>query len=113
MHVSVPSGNGRKFVISGLTLSVDAGEVVALVGESGSGKSMTALSLMRLLPHGAEINSGRISFAGRDILALSPSELDALRGADIGMLFSNRRPCSIRPAGSGRRSPSHCGSTAR
>lgn len=87
LHVSVPSGNGRKFVISGLTLSVDAGEVVALVGESGSGKSMTALSLMRLLPHGAEINSGRISFAGRDILALSPSELDALRGADIGMLF--------------------------
>ncbi|HCV71157.1 MAG TPA: dipeptide ABC transporter ATP-binding protein DppD [Agrobacterium sp.] len=87
LHVSVPSGKGRKFVISGLTLSVDAGEVVALVGESGSGKSMTALSLMRLLPHGAEINSGRISFAGRDILALSPSELDALRGADIGMLF--------------------------
>lgn len=87
LHVSVPAQNGRKFVISGLTLSVNAGEVVALVGESGSGKSMTALSLMRLLPQGAEINSGRISFAGRDILALSSSELDALRGADIGMLF--------------------------
>ncbi|MFB4372872.1 ABC transporter ATP-binding protein [Agrobacterium sp. CR_3] len=87
LHVSVPAQNGRKFVISGLTLSVNAGEVVALVGESGSGKSMTALSLMRLLPHGAEINSGRISFAGRDILALSSSELDALRGADISMLF--------------------------
>lgn len=87
LHVSVPTPNGRKFVISGLTLSVNAGEVVALVGESGSGKSMTALSLMRLLPQGVEIDSGRISFAGRDILALSSSELDALRGADISMLF--------------------------
>jgi peptide/nickel transport system ATP-binding protein len=87
LHVSFPGENGRKSVISGLTLSVDVGEVVALVGESGSGKSMTALSLMRLLPPDAEITAGRISFAGRDILALSPRELDALRGADIGMLF--------------------------
>ncbi|HMF69233.1 MAG TPA: ABC transporter ATP-binding protein [Phyllobacterium sp.] len=87
LHVSFPGENGRKTVISGLTLSVNVGEVVALVGESGSGKSMTALSLMRLLPPDAEITAGRISFAGRDILALSPAELDALRGADIGMLF--------------------------
>ncbi len=87
LHVSFPGENGRKTVISGLTLSVNVGEVVALVGESGSGKSMTALSLMRLLPPDAEITAGRISFAGRDILALSPVELDALRGADIGMLF--------------------------
>jgi peptide/nickel transport system ATP-binding protein len=87
LHVSFPGENGRKTVISGLTLSVNVGQVVALVGESGSGKSMTALSLMRLLPPDAEITAGRISFAGRDILALTPGELDALRGADIGMLF--------------------------
>lgn len=87
LHVSFPGENGRKTVISGLTLSVNVGEVVALVGESGSGKSMTALSLMRLLPPEAKITAGRISFAGRDILALSAAELDALRGADIGMLF--------------------------
>ncbi len=73
-------------ILRNVDLSIDAGEVVGLVGESGSGKSMTALSIMRLLPEGAR-TSGRIGFNGTDILAASEDQMCALRGDDIGMVF--------------------------
>jgi peptide/nickel transport system ATP-binding protein len=81
-----PSAGGAP-IIDGLSLQVRAGEVLALVGESGSGKSMTALSITRLLPRGLRITGGEVRFAGRDVLAMSGAELNALRGAGIGMLF--------------------------
>lgn len=84
LHVVAPGGRP---IIDGLTLRIDAGEVVALVGESGSGKSMTALSLVRLLPRGLEIVDGTMHFAGRDIRAMSQSDLNRLRGGEIAMLF--------------------------
>ncbi|PAK11650.1 dipeptide ABC transporter ATP-binding protein DppD [Burkholderia ubonensis] len=74
-------------VIDGLSLTLHHGEVLALVGESGSGKSMTALSLMRLLPAGGAITGGRIRFNGEDILSLSDRQMNQLRGAHIAMLF--------------------------
>ncbi|MFA6155928.1 ABC transporter ATP-binding protein [Mesorhizobium sp.] len=73
-------------ILKGMELSVASGEVMGLVGESGSGKSMTALTLMRLLPHAARA-TGRVSFDGIDILAASEDQMCALRGADIGMVF--------------------------
>jgi peptide/nickel transport system ATP-binding protein len=73
-------------ILKAIDLSIEAGEVMGLVGESGSGKSMTALSVMRLLPEAA-LTSGRIGFNGIDILSASEDQMCALRGDDIGMVF--------------------------
>ena len=77
---------GGTAILKGIDLSIGAGDVMGLVGESGSGKSMTALSVMRLLPQGARA-SGHIRFNGIDILAASEEQMCALRGDDIGMVF--------------------------
>jgi len=66
--------------------SIAAGEVMGLVGESGSGKSMTALSIMQLLPHAAR-ETGSILFDGRQIVGASEADMCSLRGDDIGMVF--------------------------
>ncbi len=73
-------------VLRGVNLGINPGEIRALVGESGSGKSMTALSIMKLLPGGATAG-GQIHFNGQDILAASEAEMCRLRGDDIGMVF--------------------------
>ncbi len=78
--------------VDGIDLAVDAGETVALVGESGSGKSVTALSIMRLLPQAARIDAGRIALADgsgavTDLTSLSPEAIRAVRGTRIGMIF--------------------------
>ncbi len=74
-------------VVSGISFSLPGGHVFCLVGESGSGKSMTALSLLRLVPEPGRIRSGSIFFEGRDLLTLRESEMNAIRGARIGMVF--------------------------
>jgi oligopeptide/dipeptide ABC transporter ATP-binding protein len=72
----------------GVSLDVASGEIVALVGESGSGKSVTALSVLRLLPAPPGcIASGRILFDGLDLLALSEEGIRRVRGRHIGMVF--------------------------
>ena len=73
-------------ILHDVTLSVDAGEIVAVTGESGSGKSMTALAAMQLLPKGTQAR-GHIMLGDQDLLALPESELCAIRGNDIGMVF--------------------------
>ncbi len=73
-------------ILDKVSFTLDAGEVLGIVGESGSGKSMSALSIMQLLPHGSETR-GRIELAGQDLLQLSESELCGIRGADVGMIF--------------------------
>jgi peptide/nickel transport system ATP-binding protein len=73
-------------ILKDIDLSIDAGEVLGLVGESGSGKSMTALTVMQLLPHGARA-AGRVTFDGIDILAAPEAAMNRLRGDDIGMVF--------------------------
>ncbi len=73
-------------ILRGVDLSVSAGETMGLVGESGSGKSMTALTVMQLLPHATRA-TGRVSFDGIDILSATEDQMCALRGDDIGMVF--------------------------
>ena len=76
--------------VDGVSLAVEPGRTLGLVGESGCGKSVTALSIMRLLPAPpARIVSGHIRFAGRDLTALSERELEEVRGREIAMVFQD------------------------
>lgn len=85
-------GFGRKDSIEQVTnnvsLSINKGETLALVGESGSGKSVTANSVLKLLPKGSShYLNGRVNFTGTDILSCSERELRGIRGGRIGMIF--------------------------
>jgi peptide/nickel transport system ATP-binding protein len=74
-------------VVDGVDLRLRRGETFALLGESGCGKSMTALSLMRLLPPGGRITEGRIMLDGEDLSGLSEREMRRIRGGSMGMIF--------------------------
>src|SRR5690606_18702143 len=69
-----------------VSFNIAPGETLALVGESGSGKSVTALSVLQLLPASARL-AGRIMFKGQDLVTAPPAELRAVRGNDISMIF--------------------------
>ena len=73
--------------IDNLSLRLQKGRVLGLVGESGCGKTVTALSILNLVPYPGKIVSGRILFEGQDLLALSSTEIRAIRGAKISMIF--------------------------
>src|SRR5665647_1347938 len=73
--------------IGGIDFSIAAGHTLALVGESGCGKSMTALSILRLVPEPGKIVEGTISFSGEDLLRLPPTEMRRIRGNRIAMIF--------------------------
>jgi oligopeptide/dipeptide ABC transporter ATP-binding protein len=73
--------------LRGVDLDIAPGTCVGLVGESGSGKSLTALATLGLLPPGARVESGQISFRGRDLLGMRRDELDSVRGREIAMVF--------------------------
>jgi microcin C transport system ATP-binding protein len=78
---------GDRAVVQDVSFTVARGETLALVGESGSGKSLTALSLLRLLPPGATVASGRIEIDGEEVTAMREPELRRLRGGKAGMIF--------------------------
>lgn len=79
---------GTRRVVDGVSLSIDEGQTLCLVGESGCGKSVTALSIARLLPTPpARHAGGRILLQGRDVLAMSPAELRAIRGGVVSYIF--------------------------
>ena len=88
LRIEFERGGRRAAAVSGLSFDVRPGEVLGIVGESGCGKSVTAMSLMRLLPSTARI-SGRAEFEGRDLLALPEREMQRLRGSAIGMVFQD------------------------
>jgi len=85
---SFKSSEGPIRVLDGVSFSIDKGKVLGIVGESGCGKSITSLSIMRLLPQpNGYIESGEILYNGVDLTKLSSSEMEALRGNDISMIF--------------------------
>ncbi|MEF2978089.1 dipeptide/oligopeptide/nickel ABC transporter permease/ATP-binding protein [Subtercola sp. YIM 133946] len=86
VRVSVSSPGGELTIIEGVTLDVRVGETVGLVGESGSGKTMTAMAILGLLTGGAQITSGEIRFAGRNLVGLSEQQLRRIRGSEIGLI---------------------------
>ena len=79
---------GTVLAVDGVTYDVNEGETVAVVGESGSGKSVSALSVLRLIPNPpGKIVDGAIRFQGRDLLTLSEDEIRNIRGREISMIF--------------------------
>ncbi|MBJ7600520.1 MAG: peptide ABC transporter ATP-binding protein [Candidatus Nephthysia bennettiae] len=76
-------------VVEGVGFDVRRGEIMGLIGESGSGKTLTALSILGLLPHGARVLSGTITLGDRNLLALSQRELSRVRGDRIAMIFQD------------------------
>ncbi len=89
LTVAFNGANGAKVRVDGVSFSVNRGEVVCLVGESGCGKSLTALSLMGLLPKGGTVSQGEVFLEGRDLLLLSEKEKDRIRGNQMGMIFQD------------------------
>jgi len=88
LSVNFTSDETEVEAVKGVSFSLDRGDTVALVGESGSGKTVSALSVMRLLPYPAASHpTGEIFFKGRDVLKLPDSDMQKLRGRDIGMIF--------------------------
>ncbi len=85
--VSFPGERGRTPVVDRVDLELDAGETLALVGESGCGKSVTALSLLRLVPKPGRIDAGSIRIGGQDVRALPIDALRRLRGRQAAMIF--------------------------
>src|SRR6185436_18022382 len=82
------TAGGLVRAVDGVSWDINEGETVALVGESGCGKSVSALSVMQLVaPPAGRIESGRILFKGRDLLALSEPEMNLIRGCEIAMVF--------------------------
>lgn len=75
--------------VEGVSFDVAPGRALAIVGESGSGKTVTARSLLRLLPRSARIVGGQAFFRGRDLLALGEREMRRVRGREIAMVFQN------------------------
>ncbi len=75
--------------VDGVSLHLDRGETLGIVGESGSGKTVTALSVMRLVPPPGKIVEGKIRFYGEDVLAKSESDLQVLRGGAMGYIFQD------------------------
>jgi oligopeptide/dipeptide ABC transporter, ATP-binding protein, C-terminal domain len=73
--------------VTDVSFTLTKGECFALVGESGCGKSLTALSLMRLLPEGVHAQSGKVILSGTDLMALTEGEMQSVRGAKIAMIF--------------------------
>lgn len=80
--------DGVAKAVDDVSFSIDKGETLGLVGESGCGKSVSALSIMRLIPDPpGKIAGGEIFFKGRDILKVPEKEMQDIRGNDIGMIF--------------------------
>ncbi len=89
LSVEFPSSSNPVTPVIDVSFTVAKGEKLGLVGESGSGKSLTALSLMRLLPPPGRIASGSVLLGGRDLTRLSEREMAAVRGARIAMVYQD------------------------
>lgn len=97
LSVEFKTGSGAFRAVDHVSMTVDAGEVLAIVGESGSGKSVAMLAVMGLLPWTATVTADRIQFDGRDLLKITPEDRRHLTGKDLAMIFqepmTSLNPC--------------------
>ena len=89
LRTEIQLRDGVVHAVDGVSLEVAEGETLGVVGESGCGKTMTALSIMQLLPNGGRIAGGSIKLAGKEVTQLRPDELRKMRGDDVGMIFQD------------------------
>jgi peptide/nickel transport system ATP-binding protein len=87
LHVSVHDGAAA--AVHGVSLQVRSGEIVGLVGESGSGKTLTCRAALGLLPAGCAVERGTVTFAGRDVTALSRRDWERVHGSHMGAVFQD------------------------
>ena len=88
LHTHFFTSRGVLKAVNGVSLAIDRGEIVAVVGESGCGKSVTAFSILRLIPDPpGRIVAGAVLFEGRDLTKLTPAEMRSIRGHGIAMIF--------------------------
>ena len=82
-------GHGARTVraVDGISFEIRKGETFAILGESGCGKSMTALSMMQLVPPGGRVVSGKVEFHGQDLLQYSEMQMRSVRGNRVAMIF--------------------------
>ncbi len=89
LNLEFKTSRGILKALNGISFDVKRGEVFGIVGESGCGKTVTGLSTLRLLPRSASITNGTVSFDGSNLLELSRSEMDHVRGGKIAMIFQD------------------------
>ncbi|WP_216388906.1 ABC transporter ATP-binding protein [Arcanobacterium phocae] len=89
LNVTIKLRKGQVTPLRGVSLDVMPGETLGIVGESGCGKTMTALSIMGLLPQMGQVSSGKITFKGRVLTALEQKDARRVRGLEIGMIFQD------------------------
>jgi dipeptide transport system ATP-binding protein len=97
LSVEFPTTAGVLRAVDGVSMRLDEGEVLGVVGESGSGKSVTMLALMGLVAYPGRVTADRLTFAGRDLMAMSARERRKLAGKDVAMIFqeptTSLNPC--------------------
>ena len=97
LSVEFPSRSSVLHAVEGVSLSLDAGDVLGIVGESGSGKSVTMMALMGLVPYPGRVTASKMRFDGHDLMGLSTKERNRLTGKDVAMIFqeptTSLNPC--------------------
>ena len=89
LSISYHTDDAVVYAVNGISLKLERQKTLGLVGETGAGKTTTVLSLLRLIPAPGKITGGRILVNGRDVMALSPKELESMRGKEISMVFQD------------------------
>ena len=95
LSVDFMTAHGPVHALRQVDLDVPRGRVLGIVGESGSGKTTAIWAIMRLLGQNAVTLGGRVSFAGRDVLALRQQELDRFRSEDVSVVFQDQMTSQI------------------
>ena len=89
LSISLPKGMERAFAVENISFNLKRGEILCIIGESGSGKSVTANTIMGLLPKVIPVSSGTIHLEGTAIVGASPEQLRDLRGRVVSMIFQD------------------------
>jgi len=89
LRVQFFTSGGVVNAVDGVSFDIEKGEIVGIVGESGSGKTMTALSLLRLIPEPGKITNGRILYGDKDVAQMTDEEIREFRGNEVAMIFQD------------------------